>query len=132
MRKLTAQLDLPGGVDALATARQVTKAALAGWRLGDPQWVDDAVLIADELVANAVRHGGGCLRLHIHADGTSVTIAALDGSAIVPRRRDPDSDGDRGLAIIEALCDAWGVTDLDDGHKCVWVRLTLPPAATDE
>lgn len=125
--ELTAHLDLPAGFDALAAARQVTKAALTGWGLGDREWVDDAVLVADELVANAVRHGGGFLRLQIHARDGRVTIAAVDGSAVVPRRRDPDGDGGRGLAIIEALCDEWGVTNLDDGHKCVWVRLAPPP-----
>ncbi|WP_167493834.1 MULTISPECIES: ATP-binding protein [Micromonospora] len=128
MSELTTHLDLPVGVDALAAARQVTKAALTAWGLGDPQWVDDAVMIADELVANAVRHGGGCLRLQIRATDGRVTIAAVDGSAVVPRRREPDGDGGRGLAIIEALCDEWGVTDLDDGHKCVWVRLAPPPS----
>ncbi|MFY1659198.1 ATP-binding protein [Micromonospora sp. WMMD1274] len=130
MSELTAHLDLPGGVDALTAAREVTRTVLTGWRLGDLQWVDDAVLIADELVANAVRHGGGCPRLYIHADGTSVTIAAVDGSAIVPRRRDPDRDGGRGLAIIEALGAEWGVTDFSDGHKRVWARLTAPSTAT--
>lgn len=96
MRELTAKLDLPDGVDALTTTRQVTRTALTGWGLGVPRWVDDAVLVADELVANAVRHGGGCLRLHIHADGKRVTIAAVDSCAVVPRRRDPDSHGGRG------------------------------------
>ncbi|MEW2382600.1 ATP-binding protein [Micromonospora sp. NPDC047707] len=122
MSELTAHLDLPVGVDALAPARHLVKTALTAWGFEDGQSMDDAVLIADELVANAVRHGGGCLRLQIQA-GSRVTIAAVDGSAVVPRRRDPDGDGGRGLAIIEALCDEWGVTDLDDGHKCVWVRL---------
>ncbi|MEU5531095.1 ATP-binding protein [Micromonospora chersina] len=120
---MTARLDLPVGADALAAARQVVHSALVGWGFEDPEDVADAVLVADELVANAVRHGGGCLSLHVHARGDEVTVCAVDGSAVVPRHREPDGDGGRGLGIIEALCQAWGVEDLPDGGKRVWVRL---------
>ncbi|MEU0151314.1 ATP-binding protein [Micromonospora fulviviridis] len=120
---MTAHLDLPVGPDALAAARQVVQSALVGWGFEDLEDVADAVLVADELVSNAVRHGGGCLSLHLHARDDEVTVCAVDGSAVVPRRRDPDGDGGRGLRIIEALCRAWGVEDLPDGGKRVWVRL---------
>ncbi|MCW3817922.1 ATP-binding protein [Micromonospora sp. DR5-3] len=93
--------------------------------------MNDAVLVADELVANAVRYGGGCLRLQIHARGGRATIADVDGCAVVPRRREPDPRRRPGLAITEALCDEWGVTVLDDGHKCVWVRLAPPPVGDE-
>ncbi|MGS2619924.1 ATP-binding protein [Micromonospora sp. LZ34] len=117
MSELTAHLDLPVGPDALAAARQAVKTVLTGWGFRHPEWVGDAVLVADELVANAVRYGGGCLRLQLNARDGDVTISAVDGSAVVPRRRDPDGDGGRGLAIIEAVCHAWGVDSLDDGGK---------------
>ncbi|MFG1661211.1 ATP-binding protein [Micromonospora chersina] len=120
---MTARLDLPVGADALPAARQVVHSALVAWGFEDLEDVADAVLVADELVANAVRHGGGCLSLHVHASGDEVTVCAVDGSAVVPRRREPDGDGGRGLRIIEALCQAWGVEDLPDGGKRVWVRL---------
>ncbi|RKN38630.1 ATP-binding protein [Micromonospora endolithica] len=123
MNELTTCLDLPLGPDAPAVARRAVRSALDDWAGEDRDWLDDAVLIADELVANAVRHGGGCLQLQIRVHGQDVTITAVDGSAVVPRRRSADSEGGRGLAIIETLAQSWGVTDLDDGHKAVWVRL---------
>lgn len=122
---LTAHLDIPPDGHALAAAREAVRAVLSAWGFRDGAWIDDAVLVADELVANAVRHGGGCLALHVQANGDQVTISAVDGSAVVPRHRVAGSDGGRGLAIIEALSQAWGVAD-HDGGKRVWVRL-LPP-----
>ncbi|MER7461224.1 ATP-binding protein [Micromonospora sp. NPDC126480] len=127
MSELTAHLDLPVGPDALAAVRQAVKTVLISWGFRHPEWVGDAVLVADELVSNAVRHGGGCLRLQLSVRDGEVTISAVDGSAVVPRRRDPDGDGGRGLAIIEALSQAWGVDDLPDGGKRVWVQMLRPP-----
>ncbi|WP_406106494.1 ATP-binding protein [Micromonospora globbae] len=127
MSELTAHLDLPVNRDAPAAARQTVANTLSAWGFPDGEWVHDAVLIADELVANAVRHGGGCLVLQIRAARDHVSIAVVDGSAVVPRRRAPDSDGGRGLRIIEALSQAWGVQD-HHGGKRVWVRLLPPPS----
>ena len=45
------------------------------------------------------------------AHGQQVTIGAADGSAAVPRRRDPGPDGGYGIASIEALTINWVVHD---------------------
>ncbi|MFG2056131.1 ATP-binding protein [Micromonospora sp. NPDC048930] len=127
MSELTAGLDLPVDLQAPAAARRMVKTTLTAWGFLDPEWVEDAVLVADELVANAVRHGGGRLVLQVHADRDQVTISVADGSAAAPQRRAADSDGGRGLGIIEALTQRWGVQD-HQGGKRVWVLL-LPPAA---
>lgn len=124
MREMTARLDLPVGPGALAAARQIVRSVLIAWGLKDSEDVEDAMLVADELVSNAVRHGGGCLSLEVSARDEDVTVCAVDGSAVVPRRRDPDGDGGRGLGIIEALSEEWGVQDIPGGGKRVWVRIT--------
>ncbi|MFR9775394.1 ATP-binding protein [Micromonospora sp. MS34] len=126
MSELTGRLELPVNLDAPAAARQAVTTALTAWGFPDGEWVDDAVLIADEMVVNAVRHGGGCLVLQIRADRDQVSIAVVDGSAVVPCRRAPDGDGGRGPGIIEALSQAWGVED-HHGGKRLWVA---PAAAT--
>ncbi|GGM29180.1 hypothetical protein GCM10011608_12350 [Micromonospora sonchi] len=125
MGELTAHVDLPMEPPALAAARQMVRTVLSVWGFRDPDWVDDAVLVAVELVGNAVRHGNGRLELRVSAEGDQVTISAVDGSAVVPRRRPVDSDGGRGLGIIEALLQAWGVEEYHGG-KLVWIRLTPP------
>ena len=48
---------LPGTYDALAAARRFVRGVLRGWGL--ERLCDDVVLVASELVANALRHGVG-------------------------------------------------------------------------
>ncbi|WP_051809045.1 ATP-binding protein [Actinoplanes subtropicus] len=124
MSELTARLDLPLGASAPGTARRVVVAVLDGWGFSDETWLDCAALIVSEVVTNAVRHGGGCLAFAIESTGGRVVISASDASSLVPRRRDPDPAGGRGIALIEAFGARWGVDD-QDGGKRVWVE--LPP-----
>ena len=50
-------------------------------------------------------------------------VAVRDGSAEVPRIREPgDDEHGRGLRIVEALSTAWGSTPTRDG-KVVWATL---------
>lgn len=123
---MTARFDLPLGVVAPAAARHAARSILAGWGLTDERWLDDATVIVHELVANAVRHGGGRVSLDLHVREGLVIIGAADGSAIEPRRREPDNDGGRGLAIVEALAGRWGVDNYVAGKR-VWVQLPRHP-----
>lgn len=122
MSELNARLDLPLGDGAAAVARRAVAAVLAGWGFDDDAWIFDAVLVVDELVSNAVKHGGGCLELGLEAHEGTVTVGAADGSAVVPRRGDPTDKGGRGLALVEAISSRWGVSD-HEGGKRVWVEL---------
>ncbi|MFF5074967.1 ATP-binding protein [Micromonospora olivasterospora] len=61
MSELTARLDLPLGIHAPGAARRALIALLQGWGFQDEEWLDDAALVTGELVANGVRHGGGCV-----------------------------------------------------------------------
>ncbi|MDG6106203.1 ATP-binding protein [Dactylosporangium aurantiacum] len=129
MSELTAHVDLPLNETAPAVARRSLQTTLFAWGFSDQDWLNAAILVVSELVANAVRHGGGCLALELRAHEAQVTICAADGSAVVPRRRDdPDGDSGRGLAIIEALSQRWGVEN-HQGGKRVWVLLQPHPAA---
>ncbi|GAA0460705.1 hypothetical protein Aca07nite_27100 [Actinoplanes capillaceus] len=124
MSELTAHLDLPLGRGAPASARRAVTAVLAGWGLHDGDWLDACAVVVSELVSNAVRHGGGCVELSIEAHGGRVTVAVADGSSVVPRRRDPDGVGGRGIALIEALSAGWTVENHHGGKR---VRVELKP-----
>ena len=124
MSVLTAHWDVPLDRDAPGTARRAVTAVLSGWGFRDAGWLGAATVVVSELVTNAVRHGGGCVTLRLDADGERVTVSVADGSPEVPRKRDPDSAGGRGIMLIEALSAGWTVDNHEAG-KCV--RVELPP-----
>jgi anti-sigma regulatory factor (Ser/Thr protein kinase) len=126
MSELTAQLDLPLGVDAPTAARHAVMAVLGGWGFRDEAWLQAAAVVVSELVTNAVRHGGGAVAFTVQSHDDQVVLCVADGSSVVPRRRDPDEAGGRGLAVIEALSTGWGVRD-HEGGKQVWVELKPYP-----
>ena len=125
MAELTVRIDLPSfDGSAAAAARKAIRPILESWNCTDDDWLFDAGLIVTELVTNAIRHGGGGLELMLTMHERSVTVSVADGSAVLPEvhQTNADADGGRGLLIVEALGDAWGVED-HHGGKRVWVRL---------
>jgi anti-sigma regulatory factor (Ser/Thr protein kinase) len=96
----------------------------------------DVVAVAAELLGNAVRHAqplpGNVIRLgcRVRTDesGTVVELRVNDGgSTRVPQERTPEPDAldGRGLAIVSALAQAWGVERSPNG-QCVWAQLAAP------
>lgn len=101
---------------------------------GTPEAViDDAVLILSELLSNACKHGrplgdalagDGSVRVawRLERDGR-LTVEVTDGGG--PTRPAPahpsiTARGGRGLNIITALADDWGVRDGARGEVTVW------------
>jgi anti-sigma regulatory factor (Ser/Thr protein kinase) len=87
---------------------------------------EQAELITSELATNAVVHGRTDFRLQVDRDIDSVRIAVFDEGGGWPCRRPPagDSDGGRGLRIVDHVAERWGVTWSDPG-KIVWAELSL-------
>ncbi|GAA2372935.1 ATP-binding protein [Streptomyces cuspidosporus] len=108
---------------AAARARRTVAAALRDWGVPDDA-IDDIVLMADELVTNAIEHAGGpvWLRLRLHR-GRCVICKVGDGSREAPRLRHSDSDAEngRGLVLVAALADAFGARVTTTG-KVIWFR----------
>jgi anti-sigma regulatory factor (Ser/Thr protein kinase) len=117
---------MPLSSQAPRMARRAVTSMLAGWGFCDEGWLDDASVLVSELVTNAVRYGTGSLELRVQAHADRVTVSAADGSSVIPRRRDADEAGGRGLAVIEAFSHRWGVED-HEGGKRVWIRLRPCP-----
>ncbi|MFJ5546480.1 ATP-binding protein [Streptomyces sp. NPDC093225] len=108
----------------LAFARQ----ALTDWQL--TAQAGDALLVAAELLANAVKHAGGPTRMSVdHTDGL-LRIAVTDPSPAPPHRRRhrPESIGGHGLFLVDHLATQWGTLPNGIG-KTVWADLALPPQA---
>ncbi|GGZ67815.1 ATP-binding protein [Streptomyces echinoruber] len=92
-------------------------------------------LITAELCANAVRHGrvpgrDFHVRLSAEADGKQLRLEVSDTRAerrpavTTPVAPDAESESGRGLLLVAALADDWGVTDRRPGPgKTVWAVL---------
>jgi two-component sensor histidine kinase len=82
------------------------------------------ILVANELVTNAVEHAGTSLELAVRFDGSVIVIAVSDGSPGLPRVRphDPSASRGRGLQVVVALARRWGCTSQDPG-KTVWAEI---------
>ncbi len=122
---LSTQVALPATAQAPAQARTRTKAVLREWGIDTPETLDVVELVISELVTNVVRYAGraGAPTLHLEVN-RGLLIAVTDDSAIEPIIRDIDdtSESGRGMTIIAALVDRWGVEPWGDGKR-VWVRI---------
>ncbi|MFL6270512.1 MAG: ATP-binding protein, partial [Actinomycetes bacterium] len=105
---------------AAAAARAFVREVLGYWQLALPDntLVDRAVLLASELVTNAVIHARTELRLQLELRGDLLHLAVRDGNprmlrlVIVPG---PQAEGGRGLWLVDQLARAWGVNRHPDG-----------------
>lgn len=94
--------------------------------------VADVVLVASELVGNAVVHAAQRQDLDVtwEYENGWVVVRVRDGSDQQPRPRNaaPDAGNGRGLAIVAAVADEWGVHRLARG-KQVWARVPIDRAS---
>ncbi|MBQ0890521.1 ATP-binding protein [Streptomyces sp. RM72] len=118
----------------VAALRRVVRSRLEGWGLRC--LVDEAQLCVSELVANVIAHVGS---------GTPTTLSVLmNGAFLRIEVRDPDSralptlvaadveaEGGRGMALVAAVSDRWGVSLLGDS-KVTWCEIATRPTSPGE
>lgn len=109
---------------AAADARAWCREVMKEWQLED---VTDVVRqLASELVSNSVEHArtSSVRVLLMRADDLLRLDVSDDDVASVPVRTRPSVDdlSGRGLAIVEALADRWGIHVARDA-KTVWCEL---------
>jgi anti-sigma regulatory factor (Ser/Thr protein kinase) len=87
---------------------------------------DVAQLLVSELVTNAVRHAGGdgvLVRATLQADLLRVEVHDSSPSVPGPVSPAPESaEGGRGLLLVDALADRWGVEQVTAGKR-TWFEL---------
>ena len=88
----------------------------------------DLALVVSELVTNAVVHGRGAISLTVRVDSDGVYGEVVDeggGFEREVRERGPDDVSGRGLHIVDAMSNRWGV---HEGTTHVWFELAYPDA----
>ena len=104
--------------DSAVQLRHQLRELLGSWRL-PPDAVDDAVLIADELVRNAVVHAATTFHVSVTLRGSLLHIAVADRCTRPPRRR---AERGRGLRIVTHTALRWGWREHETG-KTVWAEV---------
>jgi serine phosphatase RsbU (regulator of sigma subunit)/anti-sigma regulatory factor (Ser/Thr protein kinase) len=129
---------------AVGPARAFVRETVSKW--GDENVVDDAVLIASELVTNAIVHAGtpaevSCALLRTQtgeASAVRVAVADRHPGRIIPApgggwdedTPQSESEDGRGLYLSAQIASSWGV-QYTRAMKQVWFVLDLDPADTE-
>lgn len=115
----------PPQASACQQARQAVVEACQRWQVNE--LTEAAVLVVNELVANAVRHAGTPCQLTAALRGTYLYLSVRDGSTappVLPRWPKAHRAGGRGLVLISKTATAWGHLSAVEG-KVVWATLRV-------
>uniref|UniRef100_A0AAU3GUI8 ATP-binding protein n=1 Tax=Streptomyces sp. NBC_01401 TaxID=2903854 RepID=A0AAU3GUI8_9ACTN len=133
----SSSMAVPHGPAGVGQARHRMREQLRSNGVSDTV-VDDAVLILSELLSNACRHGrplgqhpetgDGDIRAAWRVDRRGdLTVEVTDGGGPtrpVPATPSVTARGGRGLNIISALAQEWGVRDDAVGEVTVWALVS--------
>lgn len=100
-------------------ARAFVNARLAQHEVIHP----DCELVVTELMSNVVKHARTPITVRLDI-GPTVRVEVHDSNSIIPAVSEAAADAEdgRGLFIVDALAQRWGVATKPDG-KYVWVEL---------
>ena len=116
------RIPLPPVADSVSSARRWLRDRLSGW---PPDASEAAVLALSELVTNVVLHARTAMEVVFEAWEGRMRVEVLDHSLAlpVPKAYGPDASTGRGLRLVEALSDSWGVREAPGG-KSVWFEMS--------
>lgn len=131
--EVTAQRNYPTTKRSVSRARTDCRDFLASCGLsGVRDVVDDMVLMVSELMTNAVTHGrvpgtsGRRVRMTLEKTGDVIRVEVRDTQSDKGPHpcMDSQASSGRGLVLVDALSDVWGVSPEVIG-KTVWVEKKL-------
>ncbi|MEV0255067.1 ATP-binding protein [Streptomyces sp. NPDC050732] len=123
---------------SVPAARAFAALTLVDWGI-DGERADDITLCVSELATNALVHGvppGRGFRLRLGHVGGVLRVEVHDSGGGWPRcggAAEDAAESGRGLLLVAALSDKWGVTECDPG-KTVWAEFVRDriPSGTSE
>lgn len=113
----------PAGPGSISTARRFAADVVAAVH---PALIDAVSLMVSELATNAIRHGRTPFAVDVVARSEKVRVEVSDlGPAwAVTSDLTPTDAGGRGLKIVDAFADSWGVAPgTTEQGKTVWFEL---------
>jgi anti-sigma regulatory factor (Ser/Thr protein kinase) len=121
----TFSIDLPFDITTPKAARR----ALAE-RFGGRARCDDLLLCVSEVVSNAVLHARSAPTLTVRWEQGLLRVEVRDDDPHLPVRRyhETQAPTGRGLHLLDALTDDWGVIPVEGG-KVVWFELDIDSEA---
>ena len=116
-----ALVHLTPDASSLREGRRFVAETLQGWDV-DEALIEPVLLVANELVANAIVHARSAPVLSLAEAGSDLMVRVADDSPVepVPRAATANESGGSGLILVEALADRWGF-DAHSSGKVVWV-----------
>lgn len=120
---------MPPTSTSVFLARRSTRQLLIAWGV-DPAAVDAAELVVSELLTNAARQSEDLVEVVLACAGSVLRIEIADTSHRMPvlpvEDVGPDATSGRGLLLVAALTDRWGVQSEGLGKR-VWAEIDLAP-----
>jgi serine/threonine-protein kinase RsbW len=121
--------EIPGGVDAACSARQLLTERLADSTTEET--MHDLHLLATELVTNAVLHAhvgdSGTVEMRVAMSPGLVQVSVTDPGDVASRPEVQDFDltvpGGMGLFLVDQISSAWGYERTPEGANRVWFQV---------
>jgi anti-sigma regulatory factor (Ser/Thr protein kinase) len=110
-------------VRAPSLARHWIMQRCRGWHC--EALADSVALMTSELVTNVFLHARTDCRVEARYEAPTFSVTVTDGAIeeLSPQPASVVAEEGRGLAIVEALADKWGV-ERNDGTKSVWFDIS--------
>jgi anti-sigma regulatory factor (Ser/Thr protein kinase) len=117
-------------LSSLSDVALARRAVAAVAEVTQPDRASAIVQVTSELAANAIEHGGPPVELRAYATRQRLVVQTTDRSALPPVRRwsGREDERGRGLALVSALADTWGVR-LGLGGKTTWAEFRADSSA---
>lgn len=127
MEEDTPAVKLPPSPESVSAARRFVLHQCQQWQLLGSH--DRLLLLVSETVTNAVKHARSRLvEVRLVRQPPAVRVEVRDEDPRSPTSGNPSEDAEsgRGMQLVEALSDEWGVTQHAGGGKTVWFDVTAP------
>jgi anti-sigma regulatory factor (Ser/Thr protein kinase) len=115
-------------LEEVAVARRSVVAAVQEFGGATPQvMLDDLALATSEAVTNAIEHARTDVRVTVTRNGPTLRVAVHDNDdrpLPEPRIVGEQETSGRGLFLISALAECWGVDNILGDGKTLWFELT--------